>query len=160
MSDPWRIHDLRDRPERFDRVAEAIWQAFWQHKGSALADIAQGLKLHMAPGPLPFTLLAEAAADGGDFLGTVSLIGCDEPERSDLAPWLAALWVEPAARRAGLGAALVREIERRAATLGVAHLYLSALPRVQRFYESRGWEAIDTDIGPAKLVILHRVIGG
>lgn len=92
------------------------------------------------------------------FLGTVSLIACDEPERNDLAPWLAALWVEPAARQAGIGAALVDAVVARCAALGIARLYLSARPAVQGFYEKRGWQVTDRDIGPAKLAILERVV--
>ncbi|WP_341915336.1 GNAT family N-acetyltransferase [Ferrovibrio terrae] len=149
------IHDLRERPDLLDAVAEAIWATFWQHKGSALSDLQAGFRKHLAPGALPFTLAAER---DGVFCGTVSLIACDEPERADLAPWLAALWVAPACRKAGLGAALVREIERRAAALGIARLYLSAKPAVAPFYERRGWQAIDTDIGPARLVIFERAL--
>ncbi|MCW0233875.1 MAG: GNAT family N-acetyltransferase [Ferrovibrio sp.] len=149
------IHDLRDRPDLLDAVATAIWATFWQHKGSALSDLQAGFRKHLVPGDLPFTLAAER---DGVFCGTASLIACDEPERSDLAPWLAALWVAPDRRKAGLGAALVAEIERRAAALGIARLYLSARPAVQGFYEKRGWQVIDTEIGPAQLSILERVV--
>lgn len=155
------IYDLRERPELLDAVAAAIWLTFWQRKGSALSDLQAGFRRHLAAGALPFTLVAEV---DGIFAGTVSLIACDEPAyveqggRSDLAPWLAALWVAPEHRRTGIGAALVRDLERRAAALNIARLYLSALPPVQGFYEKRGWQAIDRDIGPAKLVIMERVI--
>jgi len=150
-----QIHDLRDRPDLLDAVAENIWRTFWAHKGSTLDDLRQGFRKHLAPGDLPFTLAAEC---DGVFVGTVSLIVCDEPERSDLAPWLAALWVAPDVRKAGIGAALVREIERRAAALNIARLYLSARPQVATFYEKRGWQAIDRDIGPAQLVIFERAL--
>lgn len=150
-----RIHDLRDRPDLLDAVAENIWRTFWAHRGSARDDLRAGFRRHLMPGDLPFTLAAEY---DGVFCGTVSLIACDEPERSDLAPWLAALWVAPDLRKAGIGTALVTEIERRAAALAIARLYLSARPQVAGFYEARGWQAIDRDIGPAKLVILERVI--
>lgn len=149
------IHDLRERPDLLDAVAAAIWLTFWQRKGSALSELQAGFRKHLAPGDLPFTLAAEV---DGAFAGTVSLIACDEPERSDLAPWLAALWVAPEHRRSGLGAALVTEIERRAAALGLARLYLSARPTIVPFYEKRGWRAIDREIGPAKLVICERVL--
>lgn len=155
MSAALIIHDLRDRPDLLDAVAEAIWATFWQHKGSALSDLQAGFRKHLAPGVLPFTLAAEC---DGVFCGTVSLITCDEPERSDLAPWLAALWVAPDSRKAGLGTALVMEVERRAAALGIARLYLSAKPAVAPFYKVRGWQAIDHDIGPARLVIFERAI--
>lgn len=157
----YAIHDLRDRPDLLDAVAAAIWLTFWQRKGSLLADLQAGFRKHLAPGDLPFTLTVEV---DGAFAGTVSLIACDEPVyveqsgRSDLAPWLAALWVAPEHRRSGIGAALVTEIERRAAALKIARLYLSARPRVAPFYENRGWQAIDRDIGPAQLVIMERVL--
>jgi GNAT superfamily N-acetyltransferase len=157
------IHDLRDRPDLLDAVAAAIWQAFWQRKGSALSDLQAGFRKHLAPAEMPFTLTAEVA---GAFAGTVSLIACDEPVyveqsgRSDLAPWLAALWVAPEYRRASIGAALVTDIERRAAALNITRLYLSARPAIAPFYEKRGWQAIDREIGPAQLVILERVLNG
>ncbi len=50
------------------------------------------------------------------------------------------------------------EIERRAAALQIARLYLSARPAIAPFYEKRGWQAIDREIGPAKLLIMERVI--
>lgn len=154
------IHDLRDRPDLLDAVAAAIWLTFWQRKGHLLSDLQAGFRKHLAPGDLPFTLAAEidGAFAGPVFAGTVSLIACDEPERSDLAPWLAALWVAPEHRKSGLGAALVTEIERRAAALKIARLYLSARPAIAPFYEKRGWQPIDHDIGPAKLVIFERVL--
>ncbi|WP_290815313.1 GNAT family N-acetyltransferase [Ferrovibrio sp.] len=155
------IHDLRDRSDLIDPVASAVWAAFWQHKGTPLAALQAGFRRHLAAGALPFTLAAEA---DGTFAGTVSLIACDEPDyvavsgRTDMVPWLAALWVEPQHRRAGLGAALVTEIERRAAALGIARLYLSALPPAQVFYEKRGWQAIDRDINADGLGIFARVL--
>jgi N-acetylglutamate synthase-like GNAT family acetyltransferase len=155
MNAAFTIHDLRDRPDLLDAVTAAIWSTFWQHKGTAQAEIAAGFRSHLAPGALPFTLAAEC---DGVFCGTVSLIACDEPERADLAPWLAALWVAPECRKAGLGAALVTAVEQRAAAQGIARLYLSARPAVAPFYETRGWQAIDRDIGPARLVIFERAI--
>lgn len=150
------IHDLRDRPDLLDAVAAAIWLTFWQRKGRALSDLQARFRKHLAPGDLPFTLAAEI---DGAFVGTVSLIACDEPERNDLAPWLAALWVTPEHRKSGLGGALVMEIERRAAALGIARIYLSARSAVAPFYEKCGWQPIDHEIGPAKLVIMERVLG-
>ncbi len=155
------IHDLRERPDLLDAVAAAIWLTFWQRKGTPLAELQAGFRKHLLPGDLPFTLAAEI---DGAFAGTVSLIACDEPVyveqsgRNDLAPWLAALWVAPEQRRSGLGAALVTEIEQRAAALRIARLYLSARPAIAPFYEKRGWQAIDRDIGPAQLVIMERAL--
>ena len=157
MDAPLRIHDLRDRPDLLDTVAERIWRAFWQHKGSALDDLRASFARHLAPGDLPLTLVAMR---DGLFRGTVSLIQCDEPERSDLAPWLAALWVDEAVRGQGIGAALVSAVERRCAALGIAHVYLSAKPAVAPFYAARGWQTIDAGVGPARLAIMEKQIDG
>lgn len=153
--DDLQIHDLRDRPDLLDVVAENIWRVFWAHKGSRLDDLRDGFRRHLQPGDLPVTLAAER---GGVFVGTVSLIVCDEPERSDLAPWLAALWVEESARKAGIGAALIDAVVQRCRGIGVARLYLSARPQVAPYYEKRGWQVIDREIGPARLAILDRAI--
>jgi hypothetical protein len=37
------IFDLRERPQRAAAVAGRIWKAFWQHKGTPLAQIGDGL---------------------------------------------------------------------------------------------------------------------
>ncbi|HNB26244.1 MAG TPA: GNAT family N-acetyltransferase [Alphaproteobacteria bacterium] len=61
-----------------------------------------------------------------------------EPKH-DLTPWLAALFVAPAFRRRGIGAALVRAIEDHARSVGAGTLHLYTL-EAEPFYAGLGWK--------------------
>src|ERR1700730_13623046 len=100
MSDAFTISDLRQRPEFFDVVADRIWQAWWKADGHPLDYISGRLRENLNAEPIPLALVAH---QGSAFHGTASLIASDLPERLHLTPWVAALWVEPQARRRGVG---------------------------------------------------------
>src|SRR3984893_13706554 len=100
MSLPFTISDLRQRPEFFDVVADRIWQAWWKADGHPLDYISGRLRENLNAEPIPLALVAH---QGSAFHGTASLIASDLPERLHLTPWVAALWVEPQARRRGVG---------------------------------------------------------
>jgi GNAT superfamily N-acetyltransferase len=104
MSDAFIISDLRQRPEFVEVVADRIWQAWWKADGHPLDYISGRLRENLNARPIPFALVAH---DGDSFLGTTSVIAADLAERPQLTPWIAAVWVDPAARRRGVGAALV-----------------------------------------------------
>ena len=112
---PFTISDLRQRPEFFDTVAERIWQAWWKPDNYPLGHITGRLRENMTETSIPLALVAH---DGEAFLGTASVIASDLAERPQLTPWVAAVWVEPQARRRGVGGALVN----RAATLSTGRL--------------------------------------
>ena len=59
--------------------------------------------------------------------------------RPDLTPWLAALYVAPAFRARGTGAALVRAIEDHARAVGTKTLYLYT-SEAEPFYAGIGWK--------------------
>jgi predicted N-acetyltransferase YhbS len=88
---------------------------------------------------LPTTLLA---LDGEELLGSVSLVFEDAPELQEHgSPWLASLYVAPAARGRGIGAALARAAVARAAEEGVAELFLFT-PEHKDFYARLGWRPL------------------
>lgn len=145
MSPAFAISDLRQRPEFFDTVADRIWRAWWQPEGYPLDYISGRLRDNMEDTPMPIALVAH---DGERFLGTASVIASDLAERPQLTPWVAAVWVEENARRAGVGAALVDRAAQDCFTLGFRRAYLCALPRMTPFYERLGWTIIEYNIGP------------
>jgi N-acetylglutamate synthase-like GNAT family acetyltransferase len=150
---PFTISDLRQCPEFFDTVAERIWRAWWQPGGHPLVYIQDRLRENLNGAPVPFALVAH---EGNAFLGTASAIASDIPDRPQFTPWVAAVWVEPPARRRGIGAALVGRAAQGCFALGFARAYLCARPHRSGFYESLGWTAIERDVGPEQMNILIR----
>jgi N-acetylglutamate synthase-like GNAT family acetyltransferase len=103
--------------------------------------------------PIPFALVAH---DGKSFLGTASVIASDLPERPQLTPWVAAVWVEAHARGRGVGGALVNRATRDCFALGGGRAYLCARPHRSAFYERLGWSSIERDVGPHRLSVFVR----
>jgi N-acetylglutamate synthase-like GNAT family acetyltransferase len=150
---PLTISDLRQCPEFFDTVADRIWQAWWRADGHPLDYISGRLRENMNAAPIPFALVAH---DGKSFLGTASAIVSDLPERPQLTPWVAAVWVEDHARRRGVGGALVNRATRDCFALGVTRAYLCTRTQRTAFYERLGWSSIERDVGPHRLSVLIR----
>jgi GNAT superfamily N-acetyltransferase len=153
---PFAISDLRQRPEFFDTVADRIWRAWWEVDGHPAEYISGLLRENMTPAPIPFALIAH---DDGAFLGTTSVIASDLDERPHLTPWVAAVWVEPQARRRGVGAALVDRASANCFALGVRRAYLCARPQRSSFYQRLGWTAVERDVGPDHLGVFFRDAG-
>ena len=56
-----RYLDLRECPGHADGVAECIWAAFWQHKGTPLSAIRAGLEDFLkSESRIPFAVVAES----------------------------------------------------------------------------------------------------
>jgi N-acetylglutamate synthase-like GNAT family acetyltransferase len=154
MSLEFAISDLRQRPEFLETVADRIWQAWWRQSGHSLGLISDRLRNeNLNANPIPFALIAH---EGGTFLGTASVIASDLAERPQLTPWVAAVWVEPQARRHGIGGALVDRATRDCFALGVNRAYLCAQPARSAFYERLGWTTIERDVGPSRLRVFIR----
>ena len=153
MSLDFAISDLRQRPEFFEVVADRIWQAWWKADGHPLDYISGRLRENLDAAPIPFALVAH---DGDAFLGTASVIAADLAQRPQLTPWVAAVWVDPAARRRGVGAALVDRAAQACFALGVDRAHLCARPQRCGFYEGLGWTAIERDVGPHHMTVFIR----
>lgn len=137
-------------------MADRVWRAFWKDGGHPL-ELLTGLVRHsLGAGPVPTTLVAH---DGARFVGTVSVIACDEERRPDYAPWVAALWVEPEDRRRGVGAALVQRAVGLTLGTGAARVYLLSRERRRDFYEGLGWSVLERDAPEPGLHVLVRSAG-
>ena len=150
---PFTISDLRQRPDFFEMVAERIWRAWWKADGHPLAYISGRLRENLSATPIPFALVAH---DGETFLGTASVIASDLAEHPQFTPWVAAVWVEPQARRRGIAAALVDRATQDCFALGVGRAYLCARPQRAGYYERLGWTPIERDVGPHRMSVLIR----
>jgi GNAT superfamily N-acetyltransferase len=148
------ISDLREKPGFFDVVADRIWRAFWHHNGYPVQRVTDPLRDSLDPAPLPATLVAHA---GGLFLGTASVVLCDEASRPQYSPWIAAVWVEPDHRKSGIAAALVEQAAQTAFMLGAGRLHLAASKFRRAFYEKRGWTMCEENVPGYGMHILTRV---
>jgi predicted N-acetyltransferase YhbS len=147
------LSDLRRRPEFLDTVADRVWRAWWRPYGHPLSRIVDGLQEHLADSAIPFTLVAH---DGDAYAGSTLVIASDLDERPQYSPWVAAVWVDPAYRERGTGAALVEAAARATFALGVARVYLSAGPLRRAFYAKRGWTPIEEHVGPHDQTVFVR----
>lgn len=130
------ILPLYAAPQFAPQVTDWLWQAFG---GETLprqffASIVQHSQTAEA---LPLTFIA---VEGEQLLGTIGLWRCDLISRQDLFPWLAALYVAPAARGQGLAGKLQRHVIDYARRAGFRELYLYSACR--DFYERFGWRYI------------------
>lgn len=113
------IIDLIQRPELADAAADYLASKWAVPRQAYVDSIAESL---VAPDALPrWCLLLE----GGAIIGSYGLIQNDYIDRTDLWPWLCALYVEPPHRDRGLGSRLLADGKARAARLGYPKLYLA-----------------------------------
>jgi predicted N-acetyltransferase YhbS len=132
-----RIESLADHPEALPQLA-AWHHAEWGflHPGGTVAEVEAELRGHLDPGRIPVTFVALI---GDEVVGSASLIAHDLPERPDLGPWLASLYVAPEHRRQGIGAALAARVVEEAVRLGIQMLYLFTFDQ-ENYYARLGWQ--------------------
>lgn len=134
------IDYLADHPEFVSVLAQ------WQHEewghlrgGDTLEARLVRLRAQRDRDRIPLTVVAHT---DGEVLGSASLIQHDMDTRMELSPWLASVFVSPAHRRQGIGAALVRRIMEEAGKLKVPLLYLYTVHR-EALYASLGWTFLE-----------------
>lgn len=130
---------LADWPALAPLVAD--WQfREWGHMDPSDSPRAREARLgtHLERDRPPLTLVA--MADGRP-AGSVDLVPEELPDHADLGPWLSNLYVEAEFRGRGIGTALTRAVERKAADLGYRELYLCTWT-ARRFYERLGWRVL------------------
>ena len=138
------ITDLRAAPGFAEAVADRVWRAWWRDDGVPLAALRARLdeSLGVPVAGIPSSFVAHR---GGAFLGTAALIASDMEARPELTPWVAALWVEPVARRQGIGRALAAHAAQAAFTAGHPRVHLCATPENAPYYLKLGWTRIEAD---------------
>lgn len=112
----------------YDEWRELLPQ--WSY-AEALAD----LQSHTRRGCIPTTFVA---VEGGQLVGSVSLLTTDIENWQHLSPWLASLFVIPAQRGKGVGSKLVARVIAEAKRLQAAKLYLFTAEQ-EDFYRKLNW---------------------
>jgi GNAT superfamily N-acetyltransferase len=132
----------------------------WKHGGKqdpngSLESWVEGLLTRTNRDRVPATYFA---FDEGELVGSATLVEHDLPDRSDLQhlrPWLAGVYVIPAARGRGVGSELVVYAETRARSFGVERLYLYTR-EASAFYERLGWRVLARDDFAGPITIMAR----
>lgn len=150
---PAIVSDLRTVPAFGPIVADRVWRAWWEGKGVPLSDLRARLDESFGTDPVPSTFVAH---EGDRFLGCVALIACDVEERPALTPWVAALWVEPEARRQGIAAALMARAVDAAFAAGHERVYLAAKPALTPYYAARGWTLVESNVDGLEIFARQR----
>ena len=138
-----QLINLRQRPAAIDLIAPwhfAEWGSLFP--GRSLADFAAELALCLSEQHLPTTWLL--LDDAGDVVGTGSLLLQDMTTNQELSPWLANIYLLPAARGQGLGKWLVQQLMLQAVQLEIPKLYLFTEDQ-QPFYQRLGWQLHHTE---------------
>jgi GNAT superfamily N-acetyltransferase len=118
------IRALAACPQFVPQVAQWIYEQWWTEvAGASPATLSATLRENLSRTPLPHTLVA---CEGTRAVGTVSILAHDvgTARWAQLSPWLAALYVAPAARRCGVGTALIEAARAHAAGFTPGPLYL------------------------------------
>ncbi len=110
--------------------------------GFTVTDAVTDFKTRFKPGGIPCTVIALI---NGEIAGTASLINDDMPERPELTPWLASVYVVPEFRKKGIAGKMIDRIINDAAALGVSRLYLFTFGDPS-FYSKRGWTIMSKDV--------------
>ena len=136
------IAPLADHVAHLPLIAAWNVQSWGAATGRSYDGYVARLNGYLSRGPLPMALIA--LSDGRP-AGTACVNLDDMSTRPHLAPWLANLYVDPAYRRRGIGAALVRAAEDAARAVGRARLY-PYTPNQERLYAALGWRVIERDV--------------
>ena len=136
-----RIESLADHPHHVSTVARWRWDEWGLEADPGGSAEAWAARLYQhTRDSIPTTFIG--LDDGENVVGVVSLTQNDLLIRPDLTPWLASLFVLPAMRDQGLGAALVRHAEAHAASLLVDQLYLFT-DTAEHLYRQLGWQVME-----------------
>jgi GNAT superfamily N-acetyltransferase len=126
-------------------------------RGATLETRTQRVRDRAGSREIPLTFVAYEA---GVPMGTASLVAHDLYSRRDLTPWLASVYVLPAFRGRGVGAALCRRALREAARLGFGRLHLFTFDQ-EKFYASMGWTEIErTEFWRQKVTVMVHPASG
>lgn len=147
------IANLRDAQHLVPIVADRLWRAWGKPDGDPLRDVELELAETLAAPDFPFILVATI---DGQFAGTVSAIATDLPERPELTPWVASLWVEPEFRRAGVARALIEHAVQAMFAQHHKLIYLYAIPELQPLYLRLGWTLVEPRFGRLGVDIFTR----
>ncbi|AMZ74166.1 MULTISPECIES: GNAT family N-acetyltransferase [Pseudomonas] len=134
-----RVDWLDSHMEKCDQMAEWLYREFNHEYAEQSLDSWQQ---EFAAGQGDGRWKCLVAMEHDQLLGGASLASNDLPDRPELGPWLACVFITPEARRRGLAAQLIEGICSHAREAGIITLFLHT--HSQRDYYARlGWEVLE-----------------
>jgi GNAT superfamily N-acetyltransferase len=136
------IVTLSDRPDLLTTVATWVYEQWWSHLPAHNPEtLANALSERRASDHIyeSFVALLDSVPVG---TATVLDHDVDTERRSDLSPWLAAVYVIPEARRQGIGEQLVTQATAFTRSRGFETVYLWTIDR-RHWYEQLGWQLLE-----------------
>lgn len=137
------ISNLRNEPHFATAIADRGWNAWGSSLNVTLADYLAGVEQMTRGDGVPCAFVAHS---GPHYMGSVLLIENDLESRPAYAPWIAALWVDPAFRRQGVAVKLLEAARNETLRLGHTTCYLCAIPSKSAYYLARGFRLIERDV--------------
>jgi len=147
----FQISDFREHRRYGSTIADRVWNAWWKNAGLPLSDVERHMTEMADQRPLPMAVVAH---DHHGYLGSAFLIHSDMEERPQLSPWVAAVWVEAAERKRGVGRALIAEAAKIAGSLGHRAVYICCRPELESYYSRIGWRVVEQAAGANRLSVL------
>lgn len=130
---------LEQHMHHSDTLAEWLYRQFhYEFVHQSLAQWQQ----EFAAGQSNGECQALIALDHGQLLGSAALMRNDLPQRPDLGPWLACVFVTPQARGRGIAESLIESLCEHARSTGASRLYLHTQER-RDYYLKRGWSVVE-----------------
>jgi GNAT superfamily N-acetyltransferase len=148
----FEISNLNEVPEFKNSVADRIWNAWWRPHGHLLQVVTDFFDELPGARGIPFCFVAH---DEGNYIGSVLGLVSDLDERSELSPWVGALWVEPRFRRQGVAAALVKTAVAEIFVIGHEVAFLCATAEKRAMYQNQGWQLIEEKVGEGELDVFE-----
>jgi GNAT superfamily N-acetyltransferase len=141
-----------ERPDLAPVVASWLWAEFSRARGSSLEQTLEAVRISATAELMPrtFVLLVD-----GKPVGTASLAAQDLATRPDLTPWLAGVFIEPAARGQGLAARLIGAVEDECRRRSIPTLWLYTRS-AEKVYRRAGWRTVETFLAGDKSYLLMR----
>ncbi|MGQ9661508.1 MAG: GNAT family N-acetyltransferase [Kiritimatiellia bacterium] len=136
---PLVIMNLRGRVAHLNTVVDWLWQE-WGTEKLTREHISQYVMSSVRSGQLfPSTYIAFL---GNIPVGSVSIVRCDLPIRSQLTPWIASVVVARDQRGKGIGTRLLSYAERKLRAHGWPRVYLYTRDK-EEYYLAKGYAVIE-----------------
>lgn len=143
---------LVDFPEYAPRIAEWYFDE-WVSRvpGKSVEDVLEKISGSLSGSALPLMVLA---IEGGNVVGSAELKEREMDIFPDFTYWLGGVYVDSDARGRGIGAALVREVIRRARRHGADTLYLQTEDLSGGLYNDLGFTPVEKVAYKGRVVLV------